>query len=125
MTPASLDSAFMCFTFPADKLNCISFSTTALSLLIMTRNATEIRLRAAHIPHDLRFQLLRTFELLFVAQPTQKLDPDLPRRIAFEAREQKRFDGQVGPAERGAVADIGDRLPGIPGAQVMRSRNVD
>src|SRR2546427_9853399 len=105
MTPASLDSAFMCFIFPADRLNfnllCEYENTRAvqpgsgaigLSLSIMTRNPPEVGLRAANVAQDLSLQLLRAVEFFLVAQAAQKFHADALRRVAFERRQQKCLD---------------------------------
>src|SRR5438132_1251408 len=106
ITPAWLDSAFMCFTFPADKLNFFSFDATDLGLLIMTRNAAEVRLSPAYIAQNLRFQLLWTFELSLIPQAAQKLHTDALRRAALQGLEQKRLDGEVGSTECRPIPDV-------------------
>src|SRR5438132_1469844 len=54
ITPAPLDSAFMCFIFPADKLNSVSFGTTGVQSLDYDTEPGGNTL--AHAPRPVEFE---------------------------------------------------------------------
>src|SRR5665213_355914 len=128
MTPALLESAFMCFVLPAERLMSISLRTDErCEPKLSHAKAPESSMKTLcriYVAKNLGAQRIGVFKAPLRPDECEKTNFDSRRRVAGWRVEQEGLNGQGMPVERGAVPDIRNGLPLLAGGFIARARHI-